>query len=226
MRRPRRALPGKHSSCGWHNQHEGRRAMTLHDATRSDSARFHSPGSGSTRPSARAAGFVKSSLFQRRMWLALCLLAVATSWLGAQTVTSSIQGRVYDTTGAAIPDASVTAANTETGVSHKTTASATGDYQIELLPPGEYMVTAEKSGFQKSAKKVHLVLGAAGIVDFNLSVGQVTQEVAVQDVGDVAEPTRTMVSSAIDEQKIQDLPVNGRQFSDFALLAPWGKIGD
>jgi len=200
--------------------------MTLHDSTRSDSARFHSTRNGSTRPFARAAGFVKSSWFQRRMWLALCLLAVATSWLGAQTVTSSIQGRVYDTTGAAIPDASVTAANTETGVSHKTTASATGDYQIALLPPGEYMVTAEKSGFQKSAKKVHLVLGAAGNVDFNLSVGQVTQEVSVQDVGDVAEPTRTMVSSVIDEQKIQDLPVNGRQFIDFALLAPGVKIGD
>jgi len=160
------------------------------------------------------------------MWLALCLLAVATSWLGAQTVTGSIQGRVYDSTGAAISGASITAVNDETGISHKTSASATGDYQITLLPPGEYTVTAEKSGFQKSAKKVHLVLGAAGNVDFSLSVGQVTQEVSVQDVGEVAEPTRTMVSSVIDEQKIQDLPVNGRQFIDFALLAPGVKIGD
>ena len=48
----------------------------------------------------------------------------------------------------------------------------------------------------------------------------------MQDVGEVAEPTRTMVSSVIDEQKIQDLPVNGRQFIDFALLAPGVKIGD
>ncbi|HYU47609.1 MAG TPA: carboxypeptidase regulatory-like domain-containing protein, partial [Terriglobales bacterium] len=180
----------------------------------------------SARPLAGAAGFAKSSSFQRRMWLALCLLAVATSWLGAQTVTGSIQGRVYDSTGAAISGASITAVNDETGISHKTSASATGDYQITLLPPGEYTVTAEKSGFQKSAKKVHLVLGAAGNVDFSLSVGQVTQEVSVQDVGEVAEPTRTMVSSVIDEQKIQDLPVNGRQFIDFALLAPGVKIGD
>jgi hypothetical protein len=181
---------------------------------------------GSARPLAGAAGFAKSSSFQRRLWLALCLLAVAASWLEAQTVTGSIQGRVYDTTGAAIPDASVTAVNAETSVSHKTNASATGDYQITLLPPGEYTVTAEKSGFKKSAKKVHLVLGAAGNVDFDLSVGQVTQEVSVQDIGEVAEPTRTMVSSVIDEQKIQDLPVNGRQFIDFALLAPGVKIGD
>lgn len=141
-------------------------------------------------------------------------------------MTSSILGRVYDATGAAIPEASVTAVNTETGVSRTTNASGTGDYQITLLPPGDYTVTAEKTGFKKSAKKVHLVLGAAGTVDFNLTVGAVTQEVSVQDVGEVAEPTRTMVSSVIDEQKIADLPVNGRQFIDFALLAPGVKIGD
>ena len=174
-------------------------------------------------------GSVQSSLFHRRRLGAvvyLLLLLAASSWLGAQTVTSSIQGHVYDTTGAAIPEASVTAVNAETGVSHKTSASATGDYQITLLPPGEYTVTVEKSGFQKSAKKVHLDLGAVGSVDFSLAVGQLTERVEVQDVGEVAEPTRTMVSSVIDEQKIQDLPVNGRQFIDFALLAPGVKIGD
>src|SRR4029077_3474119 len=61
---------------------------------------------------------------------------------------------------------------------------------------------------------------------FDLSVGHVTEEVTVQDVGEVAEPTRIMVSSVIDSQKIQDLPVNGRQFIDFALLAPGVTIGD
>ena len=131
-----------------------------------------------------------------------------------------------DTTGAVIPSATVTAVNTETGVSRSTSGNATGDYSVTLLPPGDYTVTAEHSGFQKSAKKVHLDIGAAANVDFSLAVGQVTQEVSVQDIGEVAEPTRTMVSSVIDEQKIQDLPVNGRQFIDFALLAPGVKIGD
>src|SRR5207248_448962 len=69
-------------------------------------------------------------------------------------------------------------------------------------------------------------IGASGNVDFNLAVGQIAQEVTVQDVGEVAEPTRTMVSSVIDEQKIENLPVNGRQFIDFALLAPGVTIGD
>jgi hypothetical protein len=181
----------------------------------------------STQPEAGIPGLIPCSWF-RCAAVALCLglLLILSNSLMAQTVTSSVQGRVYDTTGAAIPEATVTAVNSDTGVSRTGNASATGDYQITLLPPGDYTVTAEKGGFKKSAKKVHLVLGAAGTVDFNLAVGQVTQEVSVQDVGEVAEPTRTMVSSVIDEQKIQDLPVNGRQFIDFALLAPGVKIGD
>ncbi len=158
--------------------------------------------------------------------LAVALLGGMVLPARAQVVTATIQGRVYDASGAAISDATVTAANAATGFTRSTTASATGDYQITLLPSGDYTITAEKSGFKKAAKKLHLDIGTAGNLDFNLPVGQVTQEVTVQDVGEVAEPTRTMVSSVIDEQKIQDLPVNGRQFIDFALLAPGVTIGD
>ncbi|HEY7099827.1 MAG TPA: TonB-dependent receptor [Terriglobales bacterium] len=156
----------------------------------------------------------------------VCLLSVASVLLNAQVVTVSIQGRIYDTTGAAISQANVTAVNAATGLSRNTVASATGDYQIPSLPPGDYTVTAEKNGFQTQAKKIHLDLGASGSLDFNLPVGQISQQVTVQDVGPVAEPTRTMVSSVIDQQKIEQLPVNGRQFIDFALLAPGVTIGD
>src|SRR5438445_479299 len=169
--------------------------------------------------------FVPVSLAQR---FALCLVLLGAACLpaNAQVVTVSIQGRVYDTSGAAISQATVTAVNPATGLTRTTTASATGDYQITLLPPGDYTVTAEKSGFKKAAKKLHLDIGTAANRDFTLPVGQVTEQVTVQDVGEVAEPMRTMVSSVIDEQKIADLPVNGRQFIDFALLAPGVTIGD
>src|SRR5215469_7554954 len=153
-------------------------------------------------------------------------MSVASVPLMAQVVTVKVEGRVYDSSGAAISQATVTAVNAATGLSRGTTASAVGDYQISLLPPGDYTVTAEKAGFQKSAKKIHLDIGAAGSLDFSLSPGQVIAQVEVQDVGELAEPTRTTVSSVISEQQIQDLPVNGRQFIDFALLAPGVKIGD
>ena len=174
-------------------------------------------------------GSVQSSLFHRgRLGAGICLLLLlaASSWLGAQTVTSTLQGRVSDTTGAVISEASVTALNTATGLKRSVTANAVGEYQIGGLPAGDYTVDAEKQGFQKSAKKIHLDLGASGNVDFALALGQVQTQVEVQDVGEVAEPTRTMVSSVIDQQKIENLPVNGREFIDFALLAPGITIGN
>src|SRR6202162_4707961 len=144
----------------------------------------------------------------------------------AQTVNVTIQGRVYDSTGAAIAQATVSAVNTATGLSRSATASVMGDYQIALLPPGDYTVTAERQGFQKSAKKIHLDVGESGSLDFSLSPGQVQTRVEVQDVGEVAGPTRGMVSELISTQQIENLPVNGRQFIDFALLAPGVTIGD
>jgi hypothetical protein len=154
------------------------------------------------------------------------LLLAASSWLGAQTVTSTLQGRVSDPTGAVIPEVSVTALNTDTGLRRSVTANAVGEYQIGGLPAGDYAVNVEKQGFQKSAKKIHLDLGASGNVDFALAPGQVQTQVEVQDVGEVAEPTRTMVSEVIDQQQIENLPVNGREFIDFALLAPGITIGN
>ncbi len=163
---------------------------------------------------------VLCSLVCLLVWSAVSVPAIA------QTVNVTIQGRVYDSTGAVIPQAVVAAVNTATGFSRSTTATSTGNYQIPLLPVGDYTVTAESKGFQKSVKKIHLDIGATGNLDFSLPLGQVREEVVVQDVGEVAEPTRIMVSSVIDEQKIDNLPVNGRQFIDFALLAPGITVGD
>jgi hypothetical protein len=144
----------------------------------------------------------------------------------SQVVTVTVQGRVYDSTGAVIPDAQVSAVNTATSISRTATTDTNGSYQIALLPVGDYEVTVNKRGFQKQVKKVHLDVGQVGAVNFTLPLGEVTQEIKVVDVGVTAEPTRTMVSSVIDENKIENLPVNGRQFIDFALLAPGVTIGD
>src|SRR5215468_1456616 len=114
------------------------------------------------------------------------LILMASLSVSAQVVTVTVQGRVYDSSGAAISQATVTAVNAATGLSRGTSASAVGEYQISLLPPGDYTVAAEKAGFQKSAKKIHLDIGAAGSLDFSLSPGQVLAQVEVQDVGELA----------------------------------------
>jgi hypothetical protein len=178
------------------------------------------------------AGMPGSALFsllvRSHLVTVVCLLLLlgASSWLGAQAVNTTLEGRILDPTGAGIPEATVTAVNTANGLTRSVSASAGGDYQIQGLPAGDYTVDAEKQGFKKIAKKVHLDVGASGNLDFTLGLGQVQTQVEVQDVGEVAEPTRTMVSSVIDQQQIADLPVNGREFIDFALLAPGVTIGN
>lgn len=160
-------------------------------------------------------------------WILLFFFALfSLSLAHAQTVTASLEGRVTDSTGAVVPNSTVTAVNTATGVTRMATTSGSGDYRIVLLPVGDYTVSADHAGFKKQAKKVALQIGANAGADFTLPVGQVAQEVEVQAVSEAVEPTRTMVSSVIEEKQINNLPVNGRQFIDFALLAPGITVGD
>src|SRR5205814_9835965 len=91
---------------------------------------------------------------------------------------------------------------------------------------GNYTVTAEHSGFKKQSQKITLQIGANAGADFALTVGSVTEIVEVKGTSEAVEPTRTMVSQVIEERKISNLPVNGRQFIDFALLAPGITVGD
>src|SRR5438874_5288437 len=156
----------------------------------------------------------------------LLLLLVPAALLSAQTVTAALNGRVTDATGAVLPSSSVTAVNDATGISRGAATNAGGDYQISLLPVGTYTVTAEHSGFKKQSQKITLQIGANAAADFSLTVGSVTEIVEVQATSEAVEPTRTMVSQVIEERKISNLPVNGRQFIDFALLAPGITVGD
>ena len=155
--------------------------------------------------------------------LALLLMSLAAQ---AQTVTATLEGRVSDATGAVLAKAAVKAVNNSTGFTRTATTSDTGDYQMPLLPVGTYTVTAELKGFKTYTRQVTLQIGQTAAVDFSLQVGEVQQQVEVQATSEAVEPTRTMVSSVINENQIKSLPVNGRQFIDFALLAPGVAIGD
>ncbi len=153
----------------------------------------------------------------------LLLLGVSAQ---AQTINATLEGRVFDATGAALPNATVTAVSSGTALTRTTTSSGAGDYAIPGLPVGEYTVTAELTGFKKDSRKVVLQIGQNAAVNFNLAVGQVEQQVTVVAQSELVEPTRTSVSSVISEVQIDSLPVNGRQFIDFALLAPGVTVGE
>src|SRR5579871_2795641 len=157
----------------------------------------------------------------------VCLFFVLfASTANSQTITGSLHGRVSDKSGAVLPNATVTLANVETGWSRSATTDSTGECQLTLVPVGTYKVTVAAKGFHAETRTLQLTIGAMASVDFSLSPGQVEQNVTVTTEAPLVETARTSTDSVIGEAKIDNLPVNGRQFIDFALLAPGVTIGD
>lgn len=162
------------------------------------------------------------------------LLTLTVSILGllfcstarAQTTTASLEGRVTDSSAAAVAGASVIAVNSSTGLSRSAVTSDTGEYRISLLPIGEYTVAVEHQGFRRDSRKIVLAIGQTGSLDFVLQTGGVAEQVDIEAAETIPEPTRTELSSVISQRQIVNLPVNGRQFIDFVLLAPGVTIGD
>jgi len=120
----------------------------------------------------------------------------------------------------------VTVTSTATGFARSVQASDGGEYTIPALPAGEYTVAAVFTGFGKQTKTITLQVGQAAELDFTLTPGSVAEKVEVEATSELQEPTRTQVSTVITQSQIIDLPVNGREFIDFALLSPAVQIGD
>jgi Carboxypeptidase regulatory-like domain/TonB dependent receptor len=143
-----------------------------------------------------------------------------------QAVTATLSGRVLDSSSRTVAKVSITITNRETRVSRTAQSSDSGEYNIPAIPAGDYAVKVEFTGFRQQTKNITLQVGQTATLDFTLSPGQVEQKIEVEAAADVQEPTRTQVSTVITERQIVNLPVNGREFIDFALLAPAVQIGD
>ncbi|MBM3725780.1 MAG: carboxypeptidase regulatory-like domain-containing protein [Acidobacteria bacterium] len=142
--------------------------------------------------------------------------------LSAQVSTGEIIGDVTDTSGAAVPNAKITATNAETGVmAREVTSGADGNYIITLLPPGTYNFTVEASGFRKLAQSgVGLQTNQRAKVDFQLQVGQVSETVEVQATAPLLESQSSSLGQVIGQQFVSELPLNGRNFVQLAILNP------
>src|ERR1700726_231097 len=154
---------------------------------------------------------------------AVCISAPAAK---SQAITATLSGRIFDTSGGSISKAKVSIVSSATGFTRTVQSSDIGEYTIPALPAGEYTVSAEFTGFGKKSKNVILQVGQAAELDFTVSPGGVEEKVEVAATSELVEPTRTEVSTVITEQQIVNLPVNGREFIDFALLSPSVTIGD
>lgn len=149
------------------------------------------------------------------------LVGLMNTYVEAQGTTGTILGTVTDSSGGAVPDATVRITNTGTSATQVITSDAQGRYSVPDLPVGDYQVGTEKSGFQNVVHQgITLSAGANVVVDFSLPVGQVAQTVTVQGNVTQVETSSAAISSTVEPQQMRDLPLNGRDFEQLILLAP------
>src|SRR5215813_1851727 len=156
--------------------------------------------------------------------LSLALLSCPAAF--CQSITATLQGRVTDKSGAVVAKATITATNADTGLSRSAASDASGEYSIASLPVGNYRVEVKAGTFQAQTRSILLTVGESATLDFSLLPGQVEQQLTVTAEAPLIETTRTSTDTVIEQNQIKNLPVNGRQFIDFALLAPGVIIGD
>ena len=153
--------------------------------------------------------------------LSLLVLACAAFSARAQETRATLNGHVEDGSHGAIPQATVTVRNTATGVETKAETGGGGDYTIPFLLPGPYSVTAERTGFKQHVQSgVVLHVGDKLSVDFTLSIGSVSEVVNVTDAPPLLDEGSATRGGLIDNVKVTELPVVGRNPLNFADLVP------
>lgn len=160
-----------------------------------------------------------------RKFLGSSLLVPALLLMGvpafAQIDRGAITGKVLDASGAVVPKANVTVTNKDTGVVLTTPVNETGEYQVLALIPGKYSVKATAPGFETAVRdELELHVQDRLSIDFTLKVGAVNQEVVVNAGEPLLATQNADVGSVVDEERVNDLPLNGRRYADLALLEP------
>jgi hypothetical protein len=166
-------------------------------------------------------------MFRRSILIVLVLILAANHLLAQATATGSIVGVVSDATGAALPNATVTATNTETNAQRTVTSNSSGQYRFDLLSAGVYNVKAESSGFSAAeVKNIQLLVGTSFTANLPMRAGVVNSSIEVIANNQLVDTEKTDSSTAVTPKEIVDLPLNGRDIANLAILAPGVKIVD
>jgi Carboxypeptidase regulatory-like domain/TonB-dependent Receptor Plug Domain len=160
-----------------------------------------------------------------RSWVQASLLLLSIGLLvgvhAQSSTTGNITGTVRDPQGAAVPKAEVTIADEKTGATRTITATEDGFYTATSLPAGIYTVSTSPSGFKKTITTgVELHVNENKTVNLDLQVGQVTETVTVTSEAAPVELRSGEVSSLITEKQVTELPLNGRNYAQLALMVP------
>ena len=138
----------------------------------------------------------------------------------SQIETARIQGVVSDSTGAVIPGATVKFVHVATGLEFSGSTSADGLYRSVPLRIGEYRVEFEADGFKRAVRSgINLELQETAVIDVSLEIGEVTEVVDVTADAVLLETTEATQGQVINNQRIVDMPLNGRDYVQLALLS-------
>ena len=147
----------------------------------------------------------------------LCAVTVVTAC--AQT-SGDISGLVRDPSGGAVAAAVVKATNVSTNATRVSVTTDAGLFSFPSLPPGTYSVAVEKAGFKSASGQVELQVQQSRRLDFDLELGQVTESVNVSAAVSMLESENATVGTVIDNRRIVELPLNGRNYLQLVALAP------
>ncbi|CAN5711558.1 TonB-dependent receptor [soil metagenome] len=156
--------------------------------------------------------------------VALCSFAVSTA--SAQQTTGNISGRITDAQGSAVPGVTVTAKNTQTGFVRTDVSDAEGVYRLTALPVGTYDLSAELQGFSRyESKGLILNVGQTVSVDLPMKVASLSETVTVTGETPMIETTSSSVGGVVDIGRVENMPLNGRQFANLAATIPGVGLG-
>jgi len=159
-------------------------------------------------------------------FFSLCLLAISIFALASQSMahgqavgSGQIQGTVLDPSDSQVPNATVEAVQTESGLRRVVTSGVDGGYSLPSLPVGHYQLTVKATGFSTlNQSGIEIQVGNNLHLDLKLNVGGVTQTVQVDSEAPMVQTEEQSVSQVIDQQRMVDIPLNGRQATQLILL--------
>ncbi len=156
----------------------------------------------------------------RNLALLLVVVLLTATMCFAQSDTARLQGTLTDPSGAAVSGATVTVTSVETGRVSTTLSNDLGYYTVTALPQGQYTVDVTQKGFKKISRTLELQVAQVGVADFQLQVGDVTQVVTVEAGSPVINLQDSAMGSVVEAKQIEEIPLNGRNFTQLALLVP------
>src|SRR5215471_8726548 len=149
------------------------------------------------------------------------VMLASTAWAQSSLVGGALEGAITDSTGARIPGATVTARDVSTHQAREVTTNGEGIFRIQELAPGTYEISVSQPGFAAYRYAgVTIQLGATTHLDFGLQSAGVSTQITVTAQPSAIDPAQTSVATAVDRERIEELPVESRNYLNFALLAP------